>query len=219
MRDPANPNRLNFYTVADNYGQLTVKVEAVATDVSSGYSDTKILSLNQNPFGDLPGSNFGDVINYLDARINSPELVSVPEMPVNFGGTPPTPPAIQERSLLVKTLIGIFKSTINPNLSLTKGTVEGFIGGAKSDYEGVVGVWTLITSSAQRAAAFQALTTWKTYAQIPDAIETGALNFMTEAEATGVVFKFKWARRPSWWSAEQRRAQRCWPAWPVPQKH
>jgi hypothetical protein len=45
-------------------------------------------------------------------------------------------------------------------------------------------------SPSQRAAAFKALTSWSTYQQIPDAIQTGAYNFMTEAEATGVVFHY-----------------------------
>ena len=66
----------------------------------------------------------------------------------------------------------------------------GFMGGAHSDYDGIVGLKNLITSSAQRAAAFQALTTWKTYQQIPPAIANGAAEFMTTAEAGGVTFQF-----------------------------
>ena len=180
VKDANDPQVLHFYTVADNYGQLTVTLDASASKMP--YQTSQTQPLTQSGFGEY---SFGDVITYLDARINSPELVSMPTTPFNA-----TPPPIQQRSLLTKTLIGIFKGGINPPVSLVHGTVEGFMGGAHSDFDGLVGVWNLLSSSSQRAAAFKAMTTWLTYQQIPNAIATGAANFMTVAEASGVTFQF-----------------------------
>jgi hypothetical protein len=182
VKDANNPNLLHFYALTDNYGKLSVEVNGL--DCSTPFKS--ITTLNLKP------SNFGNLINFLDARIDSPDLDSIPEMaaPPVPNSPPPAPPVIKQRGLLVRTLIGIFKGSINPNISLVKGTVEGFMGGAKSDFEGVVGVWHLLNSSAQRAAAFKALTTWSTYTQIPTAIANGASQFMSQAEKDGVTFQF-----------------------------
>jgi hypothetical protein len=175
VRDPANPNRLHFYTVADNYGKVIVMVDALN-------SPLHYLTQSDHP---LQPESFGNTINYLDQRIDSPELVEVLPMPIT-GGTP-TP--IKQRNLLTKTLIQMFKGGISPQISLVHGTVDGFMGGAHSDYEGLVGIKNLITSSAQRAAAFKALTTWSTYTQIPTAIANGLTKFMSDAEKSALALQ------------------------------
>jgi hypothetical protein len=48
----------------------------------------------------------------------------------------------------------------------------------------------LCVSSAQRAAAFKALTTWKTWTQIPSAIANSMQSLMDQANARAVTFRF-----------------------------
>jgi hypothetical protein len=177
VRNASNPAVLDFYTVADGYDQLAVRVGIQGTSASGG----SVSSVTETTI-QLTPSDMAELLTYLDQRIHSSDLNDVPVQS--------PPPPIQERSLLTKVLLGLFKADVNPPIALTKGLVEGFMSAAKSDYQGLVGIKNLITSSTQRAAVFKALFTLKTYTQIPSMIEQSLINFMNDAEKKAVTFRF-----------------------------
>ena len=148
VRNPDNPEIYDVYTVFDNMGEISVDV--TVTDKTTSPEQRKTATLKHTLKPDAGFSEWIDLVAQLAVDIpavidngGGTSVASVLALTITAAATATTPG--ENRGLIARTLITVFKGLVNVPISLVRGIYDGLIQGFKDDLAGLQVLGALLT--------------------------------------------------------------------------